>query len=137
MTAFSFDPGWDQQDLYRNHNELLEGEVVLWRNAQWRVTNYYLEAMARPELVGPPYFIEISAIEFDLALRDHVCQKNWVDQGLFIEAYDKARELHGFGISWCSKYETLDALAAKLGINPRVPPSAREKGVEEQRIFGE
>jgi|GEM_PF-5505089 len=117
---FDFDPTWDEQDQSRNHNELQPGEEVLWRNAQWRVTNFYLEAKANPKLMGPPYFIEIAAIQFDLNLVNHVCTKAWVDRGLFLEAYHKARELHHLGINWNSKYEPVAALAERVGLTPAV-----------------
>lgn len=111
-----FDPSWDDQDQQKNHNELLEGERVLWRNAQWRVTSVCLEAKADPAEMGPPYYVTKESVGFDIHLRDHVCSKNWVNRDLFLEAYDKARELYSFGISWNSKYEGLDALARKLGL---------------------
>lgn len=126
MTEFAYDDGWDEQHPKRNHNTLLDGEVVLWRNSQWRVTNMFLEAKAEPHKMGPPYYIDLASIQFDLHLVDHVCTKAWVDHVLFIEAYDKARELHNFGISWNSKYETLGDLKQKLALTDQVIADARE-----------
>lgn len=92
--TLGFDASWDDQDPGRNHNELLDGEIVLWRNSQWRVTNLFLEAKADPDLLGPPYYIDIA----DLGLAGiiaNVLDKDWVDSRLFLDAYAKACELHG------------------------------------------
>jgi hypothetical protein len=110
----AYDKAWDEQDPLKNHNTLLEGEEVLWRNAQWRVTNMFLEARADPAEIGPAYWITRASIEFDPHLVAHVCSKSWVDRDLFIEAHDKARELYGFGPSWDGRYEDHPSLAAKL-----------------------
>lgn len=38
-----------------DENHLLEGEIELWRNAQWRVTNLALEEV--PGRVMSPYWL--------------------------------------------------------------------------------
>lgn len=92
--TLDYDATWDGQDQSKNHNELLTGEVVLWRNAQWRVTNMFLEAKAEPNLFGPPYHIDIGDIGLS-GIIDNVLNKDWVDSRLFLDAYKKACELHG------------------------------------------
>ncbi|WP_085033914.1 hypothetical protein [Ensifer aridi] len=72
-----------------DQNRLLQGGVELWRNAQWRVTSDVLE-----EVPGHgDYWISASEVH-DPMWPDHMAEKNWVDQGLFMEALTKARELH-------------------------------------------
>jgi hypothetical protein len=76
-----------------DENGLLEGEVELWRNAQWRVTTLALEeADKRPTCWGP-YWIAVREIHGD-NWSAHMAEKNWVDINLFNEALTKARELH-------------------------------------------
>lgn len=96
METFETDPSWDAQDEGRNHNTLLDGEIVLWRNAQWRVTNMHIEEKADPGRLGPPYWIPATSDYLgDPNLVQHVCLKTWVDADLFVEAYEKACELTG------------------------------------------
>ncbi|ASP84781.1 hypothetical protein CDO26_09350 [Sinorhizobium meliloti] len=72
-----------------DENGLLEGEVELWRNAQWRVTSDVLE-----EFPGSGrYWISASEVH-DPMWPAHMADKKWVDHGLFMEALAKARELH-------------------------------------------
>ncbi len=74
-----------------NENGLLEGEVELWRNSQWRVTSIALEdASGRTSC---PYWIPVQQLHWD-GLQEHMAKKTWVDIGLFNEAMAKARELH-------------------------------------------
>ncbi len=76
-------------------NELLDGEVELWRNGQWRVTNMHLEEIADPDLCGPPYWIPLNQHLRIGNWPEHVCAKRWVDPEQFVEAYRKACEVAG------------------------------------------
>jgi hypothetical protein len=88
-------------------NELLKGEVELWRNGQWRVTNMHLEEIADPEVFGPPYWIPLDDIHIG-KWPEHVCGKTWVDPEQFIEAYRKACELAGVKSDEASIARALD-----------------------------
>ncbi|PWE57153.1 hypothetical protein DEM27_05795 [Metarhizobium album] len=72
-----------------DENRLLEGEVELWRNSQWRVTSFALEEV--PGATG--YWIAAHEVHRDM-WPEHMKEKHWVDHGLFMEALAKARELH-------------------------------------------
>lgn len=73
-----------------DENHLLPGEVELWRNAQWRITNFALEEV--PGRVTSPYWLRPADIHMDNWFT-HMSQKNWVDMRLFTEALIKGREL--------------------------------------------
>lgn len=84
----------DRDEEERNEDHLLEGEVELWRNAQWRVTSHVLEEIPSPDAMGGPYYIYTDLLA-DPGLVSHMCSKNWVDRRLFVEAYKMACELNG------------------------------------------
>lgn len=73
-------------------NELLEGEVELWRNASWRVTNMTLEEIADPTVMGPPYWISLDRV-FEQDWVRHMSDKNWVNVAEFTEALKWAQQL--------------------------------------------
>lgn len=93
MSEHIYSGDWDDQDPNCNHNEMLAGEIELWRNAQWRVTSHGLEAKADPSLLGPPYWLSVEALR-NPHVAEHVCRKTWVHRDLFLEAYGNACELH-------------------------------------------
>ncbi|MBB3977386.1 hypothetical protein GGQ64_002592 [Rhizobium azooxidifex] len=70
-------------------NRLLAGEVELWRNDQWRVTNFVLEEV--PGATG--YWIAARDVHHEM-WPAHMSTKQWVDHSSFIEALHQARELH-------------------------------------------
>jgi hypothetical protein len=62
----------------------------LFANRQWRVTDYGIESVHPP---APDYFVEKSRLS-ELDWPEHMAEKTWVDIEAFIEAYEKALELH-------------------------------------------
>jgi hypothetical protein len=75
--------------------------IVLFKNAQWAVTDYGVETVEGDRGV-PPYHIEESRLT-ETASRPngifydwpvHMARKAWVDIEAFTEAFDKALELH-------------------------------------------
>jgi hypothetical protein len=77
-----------------DENWLLEGEVEIWRNSSWRVTNMNLEEMNGERPMASSYWIPLADIGKPI-WPEHVCAKVWVDRDKFIEAYRKACELAG------------------------------------------
>ncbi|KQT03193.1 MULTISPECIES: hypothetical protein [unclassified Rhizobium] len=78
-----------------DNRNLLQGEVVLWSNKQWRVTNLVLEQVPED---GGWYYIYASDLHRDM-WPDHMREKGWVDFSSFMEALTKARELHPLRIA--------------------------------------
>jgi hypothetical protein len=77
--------------------------VVLFQNHQWAVTDYGMESV-KP---GAPYHYHFSADRLlePVGLRDglygwprHMARKPWVDVDAFIEAFEKAIDIH------CGRY---------------------------------
>lgn len=64
---------------------------VLWRNAQWAVTEYGIENVCGRY----HYYIGKSQLSPSWRWIEHVGAKTWVDPELFAEAYAKAIEIHG------------------------------------------
>ena len=60
---------------------LLEGEIELWRNEQWRVTTVALEEVGRRVLT--PYWISLSAIHRD-TWPEHMAEKRWISLSTFL-----------------------------------------------------
>ncbi|TIO42587.1 MAG: hypothetical protein E5X81_20960 [Mesorhizobium sp.] len=77
-----------------DENWLLEGEVEIWRNSSWRVTNMNLEEMSGDKPMGSSYWIALSDIGNPM-WPEHMCAKVWVNRPKFIEAYRKACEVAG------------------------------------------
>lgn len=63
----------------------------LFVNDQWRVTDYGIEAVYPPAPVA--YHIAKSRLS-ELDWLEHMAEKPWVNIEAFIEAYEKALEIH-------------------------------------------
>jgi hypothetical protein len=62
----------------------------LFVNDQWRVTDYGIEAVYPP---APDYHIAKARLS-ELDRLEHMAEKPWVNIEAFIEAYEKALEIH-------------------------------------------
>jgi hypothetical protein len=78
--------GYSDPRMYRQGD--WETDPVLWRNAQWAVTEYGIENVAGP------YHYYIPGPNFEEWWPDHMSEKNWVDQGMFKDCYDRAARIH-------------------------------------------
>jgi hypothetical protein len=81
LSGKSTDGAWRMTGLFKNH--------------QWRITDYGIESVVdhNPDHFAPNYFIEASRLS-ELDWPEHMAEKTWVDIEAFIEAYDKALDLH-------------------------------------------
>ena len=118
------DKGYDK-------NGLIAGEIELWRNRQWRVTNMHIECVDTRRARSTPYWIYLRDA-FRPEGFAHVSGKTWVDQGLFLEAVTKAAALAVAG-----KMGRIDSLTMDLAasfFNGKAPANGAKVGTIEQAV---